>query len=141
MAPTTPRSGKKARNDERTPGRQQTQSTTSSPSTQNVAVVSTTTMSSNNNNIDTAIRVILFSGKQRDWMQWEEKFLAKAKRKGMKDMFLGKPEDIPKATKSSHSSDEIKIMEQNETAYAELIMSIDTSTPAGKIAFRISEGK
>ena len=56
---------------------------------------------SNNNNVDTAIRVILFSSKHNDWFDWEEKFLARAKRKGLKSMYIGKPEDIPVANKIS----------------------------------------
>ena len=47
--------------------------------------------------VETSIRVIQFSGKTKDWPVWEEKFLAKAKRKGFKDVLLGKYK-IPKST-------------------------------------------
>ena len=90
---------------------------------------------SNNNNVDTAIRVILFSGKHNDWFDWEEKFLARAKRKGLKSMYIGKPEDIPVENKTSLSKDEEKLIDLNEIAYSELIMSIDTTTAAGMVAF------
>jgi hypothetical protein len=38
----------------------------------------------------TTIRVILFCGKGDEWPIWSEKFLAKAKRYGFKDVLLGK---------------------------------------------------
>jgi hypothetical protein len=41
-------------------------------------------------NGETSIRVVLFSGKSADWTTWEEKFVARAKRKGYKDILLGK---------------------------------------------------
>jgi hypothetical protein len=34
--------------------------------------------------------VISFNGKKGDWDAWEEKFLAKARHKGYKDLLLGK---------------------------------------------------
>jgi hypothetical protein len=39
-----------------------------------------------------AIRVLNFSGRKEDWPSWNEKFLAKAKRSGIKDILLGKVE-------------------------------------------------
>ncbi len=37
-----------------------------------------------------SIKVIGFSGKKKDWITWEEKFLSKAKRRGYKDLLLGR---------------------------------------------------
>jgi hypothetical protein len=42
-----------------------------------------------------AIRVLNFSGRKEEWPSWNKKFLAKAKRSGIKDVLLGKVE-IPK---------------------------------------------
>jgi hypothetical protein len=42
-----------------------------------------------------AIRVIPFCGKVEEWPIWSERFLAKAKRCGFKDLLLGKL-SIPK---------------------------------------------
>jgi hypothetical protein len=50
------------------------------------------------------IRVITFSGKKKDWIAWEEKFLAKSKRRGYKDVLLGKA-TIPKSTESLDPDD------------------------------------
>ncbi len=41
------------------------------------------------------LKVIAFSGKQDDWKFWEVKFLARARRKGFREILLGK-ETIPK---------------------------------------------
>ena len=38
----------------------------------------------------TSIKVIPFSGKAVDWPVWSEKFLARARRKGYKNILLGK---------------------------------------------------
>ena len=48
---------------------------------------------------ETSIKVIPFSGKKKDWVTWNEKFMARAKRRGYKDLLLGKA-DIPKSTDS-----------------------------------------
>ena len=45
-----------------------------------------------------SIKVIGFSGKKKDWVTWEEKFLSKAKRRGYKDLLLGRTE-ILKSTR------------------------------------------
>ena len=58
-----------------------------------------------------SIKVISFTGKKKDWEAWEEKFLAKAKRKGYKDILLGKQE-IPLDSKDldpSKDDDKVKI--------------------------------
>jgi hypothetical protein len=44
-----------------------------------------------------AIRVLSFSGSKDEWLTWSEKFLAKAKRSGIKDVLLGKV-FIPKSS-------------------------------------------
>ena len=94
--------------------------------------------------IETAIRVLLFSGKKTDWNHWEEKFMAKAKRKGLKEIYNG-TKTIPRyLDEDDEDYDEMteeeikkynKMCELNELAYSDLIMSMDTSTTAGKVAF------
>jgi hypothetical protein len=95
--------------------------------------------------MDSAIQVILFSGKAKDWLEWMEKLLAKANRKGLKEIYLRDPtKKIPTVTELE-ALDPTKASEKiiidlgklNEDAYAELIMSIDTTTTAGMVAFRI----
>jgi hypothetical protein len=59
------------------------------------------------------IRLIPFCGKVDEWPIWSEKFLAKAKRYGFKDLLLGKL-SIPKLY---DVFDEMKVIELNETAF------------------------
>ena len=90
------------------------------------------------------IRVIPFCGKSEEWPIWSEKFLAKAKRYGFKDLLLGKL-SIPKSDEvfdevSDEGKKKAKIIELNEIAYTELILSIDVKTSNGKIAFNLVKG-
>jgi hypothetical protein len=43
-----------------------------------------------------SIRVISFTGKKEDWPIWSVKFLARARRKGYRDVLLGK--SLPRQT-------------------------------------------
>jgi hypothetical protein len=72
-----------------------------------------------------SIKVIRFSGKKKDWITWEEKFLSNAKHCGYKDLLLQKVE-IPEsnavltvATDGTYvdainTNTKIKIQELNE---------------------------
>ncbi len=88
-----------------------------------------------------SMKVITFSGKKRDWDAWEEKFLAKAKRKGYKELLQGKltiPVDSDVLDlDGDEDKEKIDIQEKNELAYGELILSMDTRESAGKVAFSI----
>ena len=42
------------------------------------------------------VRLPLFTGEEREWSAWEEKFLARARRKGYKDVLTRKL-SVPKA--------------------------------------------
>jgi hypothetical protein len=90
-----------------------------------------------------AIRVLNFSGRKEEWPTWSEKFLAKAKRSGIKDVLLGKLQ-IPKTSEELEEKSEegrrmIKNADLNELAFTELILSIDVSNSSGKIAFGIKK--
>ena len=85
---------------------------------------------------------VYFSGKKKDWTSWEEKYLAKSKRYGYKSLLLGR-ETIPKSTDildPVQDEDKIKIRELNDDAYSDLVLSIDTTTSAGKVAFSYVRG-
>ena len=90
------------------------------------------------------IRVIPFCGKADEWPIWSEKFLAKAKRYGFKDLLLGKL-SIPTCDEEFDETSEIgkkksRAIELNEIAYTELILSIDVKTSSGKTAFNMVKG-
>jgi hypothetical protein len=79
-----------------------------------------------------SIKVISFSGKKNDWDAWEEKFLAKAKRKGYKGILMGTnwiPQDS-KILDPTVDADKIKIeiREKNEIAYSKLILTTNSSS-------------
>jgi hypothetical protein len=89
---------------------------------------------------ETAIRVIQFSGKKVEWPTWEEKFLARAKRRNYKDLLLDKVK-VPDATASDPDPDVQKDIDKrrdlNELGYSDLILSMDTATALGRVAFNI----
>jgi hypothetical protein len=73
-----------------------------------------------------------------------ERFLTKAKRFGFKDLLLGKLA-IPKVDVEIYETSDIGkkqsiIIELNEIAYTELILSIDIKASSGKVAFNIIRG-
>jgi hypothetical protein len=91
-----------------------------------------------------AIRVILFCGKVEEWPIRSKKFLAKAKRCGFKDLLLGKF-SIPKVDKEIDETSDIgknksMIIQLNEIAYIELILSMDVKASRGKVSFNIIRG-
>ncbi len=92
-----------------------------------------------------SIRVLVFNGKKADWPAWEEKFLAKATRKGIKTILVDDTIVIPKSNEvldESVESDLKKLAtrQMNDLAYSELILSIDTTQSGGKVAFSIVKG-
>jgi len=87
-----------------------------------------------------ALKVIVFSGKQDDWKFWEVKFLACARCKGFRELLLGNmtiPKDSMKLDPNVPAEKkQIEIHEANELAFKELVLSIDTSQPEGRVAFQ-----
>ena len=78
-----------------------------------------------------------FDGKANNWEGWSEKFLARAKRKGYKELLMG-TKAIP--TKDALAADQVdpkdvEIGDLNEEAFEDIILSIDHSKPTAKIAF------
>jgi hypothetical protein len=91
-----------------------------------------------------SIRVISFCGKADEWPIWNETFLSKAKRYGLKDLLLGKL-SIPRSDEEFDVMSEIGkekpgIIKLNEIAFTELILLIDLKTSRGKSAFNIVKG-
>jgi hypothetical protein len=85
-----------------------------------------------------AIRVINFFGRKEEWPTWSEKFLAKVKRSGIKDVLFGKV-SIPKILdvieeKNEEGKEMMRAVELNEIAFTELVLSIDMSSSSAKIA-------
>jgi hypothetical protein len=90
-----------------------------------------------------AIRVFSFSGSKDEWLTWSEKFLIKAKVSGIKDVLLGKVL-IPKSSEvSDEKTDEgkrmLRIIDLNEMAFTELVLSIDVSSSSSKNHLKLSK--
>jgi tellurite resistance-related uncharacterized protein len=90
------------------------------------------------------IRVIPFYGKSEEWPTWSEKYLAKARRYGFKDVLLGKvkvPRNDEDYDMESEEGKKLTIAADiNELVYAELFLSIDDKTSNGKVAFNLVKG-
>ena len=104
-----------------------------------------TTSSAGKNTGDTSIRVVIFSGKREDWESWKEKFMVKAVIGGYEDVLNGDIE-VPK----THGTDGVKLTNltadqeaaatANKKGFGDLILSIDCSQSAGKVAFAMVKG-
>jgi hypothetical protein len=93
---------------------------------------------------ESTIWVILFSGKKGDWPAWEERFLVKAKRKGFKELLLGRVEIPVSDTVIADTPEGVntrRIMDLNDRVYSELILSMDIEQSGGKVTFSIIEGR
>ena len=99
-------------------------------------------------NREKSISIIEFSGKKTYWDSLSEKFLLHGKQMGCKKLLLSTGttpgvEKIPmqEEYESALEGDEdlnkriIKLGELNELAYEDLILSINTSSSVGKVAF------
>ena len=89
---------------------------------------------------ETTIKVLPFNGKTEDWPAWSEKFLARGRRKGYKGVLQGTVKCVSDADVANSSDEELKVREENELAYEDLILSIDSTTPAGRVAFNLVKG-
>jgi hypothetical protein len=93
---------------------------------------------------ETSIRVVIFSGKRDDWESWKEKFAVKAAVRGYEDILEGTvqvPETHnPDGTKKTLTADQTAIVEANKKGFGDLILSIDCTTAAGKVAFAMVKG-
>ena len=91
-----------------------------------------------------SIRVITFNGKKQNWSSWKEKFLARAKKKGYKDVLLGKIEVLKDsviiANDDTRKASKEKAREHNESAYADLVLSIDCEKSTGRSVFDLIKG-
>ena len=92
------------------------------------------------------IKVILFSGHPQHFKIWMKKMMASANRRGFGVILSGKTKcptwteyeaALAATTQDAAQKDTIKRMDLNELAYEELLLSIDTSTEAGQVAFEL----
>ena len=94
-------------------------------------------MSKSSSKDESNSKELSFNGKKQEWEPWEEKFMARAKRRGYKHILLGKV-SIPGSEAildESNDSDKIKIQveELNKIAYGDLVTAMDTTKPGGLV--------
>ena len=87
------------------------------------------------------VHVIKFNGKASNWDAWNEKFGAKATRRGYKNLLLGN-EVVPTQSEydqvvTDSDTATIKLGQLNEEAYKDLILSINTTMKQGRVAFSL----
>ena len=63
-----------------------------------------------------SIKVIMFDGTSMMWRSWSEKFLARAKRRGYKELVVGSKTVPKKSDESSWSEGDKKVVERNDQA-------------------------
>ena len=80
------------------------------------------------------ITVIPFDGTKVNWKLWSTKFMARARRKGYKEILTGNTK-VPYDDKTGLSDAEIKLKELNTIAYEDLVLLIDGSKPTGRVVF------
>ena len=98
-----------------------------------------TTTSSGGNGGDVNVRVVPFSGQRGEWEDWKDKFAVKATINGY-DKVLSGEDTVPplcddQGNKLTLSADEQKISDANVKGFGELMLSMNTKTDDGKIAF------
>ena len=99
-------------------------------------------------NKEKSIRITEFLGKKTDWYSWSEKFLLHGKWKGYKKLLVSTrttpgvdksptQEENESALEGDENPDKriVKLGELNELAYEDLILSINTSSSVGRVAF------
>jgi hypothetical protein len=95
-------------------------------------------------NGETSIRVITFSGKREDWETWKEKFYVRATIRGYEELITGETAvpatHLIDGTKKTLSADDESLSDSNKKGFGDLILSIDCTSAAGKVAFAMIKG-
>ncbi len=90
------------------------------------------------------IWIITFDGSASSWSDWEVKFLARGQRKGFSGILKGTDKALPASTVIDEKTAAGKLEKQNRNvnnyAYKELLLSIQTKTDKGRVAFHIVVG-
>ena len=70
---------------------------------------------------ETTVKIERFSGKKKDWKLWSEVFKSRAESKGLLDVLLMKPEDLPDVKADLTKQEVSNLSKKNVKAYMELI--------------------
>ena len=96
---------------------------------------------SSGNGGEVTIRTIYFNGKKEQWENWKDKFFVKAAIRGYENILSG-DDEVPNThnedgTKKTLTDEEKLLAGQNLKGYGELMLSMNTNTDDGKIAFAV----
>jgi hypothetical protein len=85
---------------------------------------------------ESTIKVLTFAGTKREWSPWKEKFLARAAKKGYREILVKDGLTIPRTgTTIDETTAPGVVLERNkkmnEAAYDDLILSMDIDKPGG----------
>ena len=95
---------------------------------------------------ESTIKVIRFNGKRKDFLVWKAKFMARANQKKVHRIISG-DDTIPaksdyevalaidSATRTAAQKLTVKNYEASVSVYSDLLLSMDASSSAGKVAF------
>jgi hypothetical protein len=90
-----------------------------------------------------AIRILNFTEKKEEWSTRNERFLVKARRSGIKNIFFGQVTILKTSKEINEKTDQgkskLKISDLSKLARTEFILSIDVRTNGGKVAFNMAE--
>ena len=67
--------------------------------------------------VDTTVKIERFSGKKSDWKLWSEVFKSRAESKGLLDVILMKPEEIPDVNANLSDEKVLNLSKKNVKAY------------------------
>jgi hypothetical protein len=82
-----------------------------------------------------SIKVIEFTGKDKDWKIWSRKILAQANRKRYKKLLSGTMAIPTESECTAAGGGSTKLWQLNELVFEEMLLSINGKTKQGKIAF------
>ena len=81
---------------------------------------------------EASLHYLPFKGKKDEWPMWSEKFLSKARKKGYKELLIGK--QTPPSADETRLDDEAKLLRRlNEEAFDDLVTSMEDKVAFSKV--------
>ena len=86
-----------------------------------------------------SLRYIPFKGKKEEWDMWSQKFLAKARKKGYKELLTGKLKMKEQDDVDYEEEEEKRIEKLNEEAYYDLSSAMENKVAFAKVSLAKSK--
>ena len=94
---------------------------------------------SDETNKEVSLRYLPFRGKKEEWTMWSHKFLAKARKKGYKDLLTGKNKALDEEDDDFDEVEFEKFERLNEEAYYDLSTAMEDKIAFNKVALSTSK--